>query len=127
MAEMRSLGGLLMAALITSLGLRQEDFGDQFANPLSLFRIFHYPPHDAARFGAQSQAVGEHTDYGYLTILRQDGCGGLQVRDVHRRWYATTTTALAATAMYTTLSLSLSLSFLAADFLLASTDSLADL
>ena len=37
-----------------------------------LFRIFNYPPHAGS-------GVGEHTDYGMLTILRQDMSGGLQV------------------------------------------------
>jgi isopenicillin N synthase-like dioxygenase len=42
-----------------------------------LFRIFHYPtsPPDSDDWG-----VGEHTDYGLLTLLAQDANGGLQVR-----------------------------------------------
>jgi isopenicillin N synthase-like dioxygenase len=47
------------------------------ADPLVLFRIFHYPPAaaDDPRWG-----VGEHTDYGLITILGQDASGGLEVR-----------------------------------------------
>jgi len=45
-----------------------------------LFRIFHYPPHDPARRpGSDEWGVGEHTDYGLLTLLAQDTNGGLQV------------------------------------------------
>jgi isopenicillin N synthase-like dioxygenase len=44
-------------------------------DPTTLFRIFHYPPGDGPAWG-----VGEHTDYGLLTILRQDPTSGLQVR-----------------------------------------------
>ena len=42
--------------------------------PLVLFRLFGYPP-DTPDWG-----VGEHTDYGLLTILHQDAAGGLEVR-----------------------------------------------
>ena len=45
------------------------------ADPLVLFRIFHYPPSTDTSWG-----VGEHTDYGLLTLLAQDEHGGLQVR-----------------------------------------------
>jgi isopenicillin N synthase-like dioxygenase len=45
--------------------------------PTVLFRIFTYPP--LAPEDAESWSVGEHTDYGLLTILGQDG-PGLQVR-----------------------------------------------
>ncbi|HEY3261095.1 MAG TPA: 2OG-Fe(II) oxygenase family protein, partial [Pseudonocardiaceae bacterium] len=44
-------------------------------DPFIIFRIFNYPPGPADRWGA-----GEHTDYGLLTILKQDENGGLQVR-----------------------------------------------
>lgn len=44
-------------------------------DPTILFRIFHYPPGDGPAWG-----VGEHTDYGLLTILLQDAIAGLQVR-----------------------------------------------
>ena len=33
-----------------------------------LFRVFHYPPSDAG----DGWGVGEHTDYGLLTLLAQD-------------------------------------------------------
>lgn len=45
------------------------------ADPTILFRIFRYPPGAAPGWG-----VAEHTDYGLLTILRQDATGGLEVR-----------------------------------------------
>jgi isopenicillin N synthase-like dioxygenase len=49
-----------------------------------LFRIFNYPQQGA---GADPTlwGVGEHTDYGLLTILLQDDCGGLEVRS-RSRW-----------------------------------------
>jgi isopenicillin N synthase-like dioxygenase len=46
------------------------------ADPTVLFRIFSYPPPDPQ---ADGWGVGEHTDYGLLTLLGQDASGGLQV------------------------------------------------
>ena len=79
--HMRALGQLLMKTIAHNLHLSEEQLGRQFVTPTELFRIFNYPPHDA-RFGERSCGVGEHTDYGYLTILKQDPCGGLQVKEV---------------------------------------------
>jgi isopenicillin N synthase-like dioxygenase len=66
-----------MAGLALSLSLPESYFADHYTRePLTLFRIFSYPPpHDPALWG-----VGEHTDYGLLTILLQDDAGGLEVR-----------------------------------------------
>ena len=47
------------------------------ADPTVLFRIFHYPPSTP---DSEDWGVGEHTDYGLITILLQDDNGGLQVR-----------------------------------------------
>jgi isopenicillin N synthase-like dioxygenase len=52
------------------------------ADPTVLFRIFRYPPDEAAREG---WGVGAHTDYGLLTLLQQDAVGGLQVLN-RERW-----------------------------------------
>jgi isopenicillin N synthase-like dioxygenase len=82
LAEMKTLGRLLMKAVSCSLGITEPYFLEQFDNPTELFRIFHYPPHNSQLFSNASQGVGEHTDYGYLTILKQDPSGGLQVRSL---------------------------------------------
>jgi isopenicillin N synthase-like dioxygenase len=73
------LGHALMQGIALSLGLEASYFHDRYtADPLILFRIFHYPPLGASE--ADRWSVGEHTDYGLLTILRQDDVAGLQVK-----------------------------------------------
>ncbi len=74
------LGHAVMSALGVALGHPEDAFRARYlADPLTLFRIFHYPapPVDQVQ---QTWGVGEHTDYGLLTILAQDDCGGLEVR-----------------------------------------------
>lgn len=81
MEAMTRLGHVLMRGIALSLGLSESYFADRYtSDPLILFRIFNYPA-DPPRPGRQENwGVGEHTDYGVLTILKQDGSGGLQVR-----------------------------------------------
>jgi isopenicillin N synthase-like dioxygenase len=81
MDGMTGLGHALMQGIALSLGLDASYFADRYTRePLTLFRMFNYPadptaPDDEPRWG-----VGEHTDYGMLTILKQDDTGGLQVK-----------------------------------------------
>lgn len=82
MNEMKTLGRLLMKAIACSLQITDDYFLDQFNHPTELFRIFNYPPHDSSKFPDNSMGVGEHTDYGYLTLLKLDQAGGLQVRSL---------------------------------------------
>jgi isopenicillin N synthase-like dioxygenase len=83
-AELTRLGHALMGGLALGLGLEESYFADRYTGePLTLFRIFNYPvppTDDGLVLG-----VGEHTDYGVLTILAQDDAGGLQVRS-RSRW-----------------------------------------
>lgn len=66
----------LMEGVALSLELDARYFHDRYtARPTQLFRIFRYPAGDGAQWG-----VGEHTDYGLLTLLAQDDIGGLQVK-----------------------------------------------
>lgn len=76
--HMTELGHLLMRGIALSLGLDSEYFRQELTwEPTILFRIFHYPPLKASD---SLWSVGEHTDYGLLTILKQDANGGLQVK-----------------------------------------------
>jgi isopenicillin N synthase-like dioxygenase len=72
----------IMEGVAISLGLDAQYFRRTYtAQPTMLFRIFHYPASNAA----EGWGVGEHTDYGLLTLLAQDDKGGLQVK-TSRGW-----------------------------------------
>ena len=81
MAAITRLGHALMAGISLSLGLKESYFAEAYtSDPLILFRIFNYPA--GSRYSQEDYVygVGEHTDYGFLTILKQDMSGGLQVK-----------------------------------------------
>ncbi len=72
-----ALGRRLLAGLALALGLGARGFDELLGvEPVVLFRVFHYPP---VPEGTPGWGVGEHTDYGLLTLLAQDSAGGLEV------------------------------------------------
>lgn len=91
MAVVTDIGHVLMKGISLSLGLGEDYFLQHFTkDPLILFRIFNYPYQKPVAAGWDSNeeniwGVGEHTDYGVLTILLQDDCGGLEVKS-KRGW-----------------------------------------
>jgi len=79
MEAVTGLGHRLVAAIALSLELEEDYFARRYtAEPLVLFRIFNYPAPTPESVGLWG--VGEHTDYGLLTLLLQDDNGGLEVR-----------------------------------------------
>jgi isopenicillin N synthase-like dioxygenase len=83
MSALESAGQQVLSLMAEGLGLDADYFQRRFtADPTVLFRIFRYPPDEAAREG---WGVGAHTDYGLLTLLQQDAVGGLQVLN-RDRW-----------------------------------------
>ena len=74
--QVTALGQAVLGGIALGLGLDRDWFARHLtADPTVLFRVFHYPPGDTESWG-----VGEHTDYGLITLLAQDEHGGLQVR-----------------------------------------------
>ena len=81
MEAMTAVGHIVLTGIAMSLGLNRSYFEEHYTRePLILFRIFNYPGDPAANVGEARWGVGEHTDYGLLTILKQDATGGLQVK-----------------------------------------------
>ncbi|MFN0242353.1 MAG: isopenicillin N synthase family dioxygenase [Planctomycetota bacterium] len=75
------LGHALVRGIALSLGLDEDFFERQYTrDPLVLFRIFRYPALRPNTETLSRWGVGEHTDYGLLTMLLQDDVGGLEVK-----------------------------------------------
>jgi isopenicillin N synthase-like dioxygenase len=98
MYEMRKLGDILMEVMRLSLSKAMDFFRERFTDdPLLLFRMFNYPapstPEGAVNAEGEAKGedesrwgVGEHTDYGLLTILKQDDSNGLEVKTRSNEW-----------------------------------------
>ncbi|MDA7416272.1 isopenicillin N synthase family oxygenase [Xenophilus arseniciresistens] len=84
---MLGLSRRLMQLLALSLGLPENWFDASSGSPMVTLRMIRYPAHpadaDARTFGA-----GAHTDWGAITILAQDGHGGLEVQTPEGDWVA---------------------------------------
>ena len=110
MNALTELGHLIMEGVALSLGLEEKFFRTRFTEEaFTPFRLFHYPlalsPAEklwqeknggaaAGVFQSESEeehldgtwGVAQHTDYGVLTILKQDDIGGLQVKNGKGDW-----------------------------------------
>ena len=77
-AVLSGLAGKLVRVIARALGADVSDFAAAFEPPTTWLRLLHYPPQPPASpddlFGS-----APHTDFGCITLLAQDGVGGLQV------------------------------------------------
>jgi len=80
-AALTRLGHAIMRGFALGLQLPADWFAQHAtAEPLVLLRLFNYPSRPVPAGSAAQWGVGEHSDYGLLTMLWQDDVGGLQVR-----------------------------------------------
>ena len=76
----------MQRALSMALGLAPDFFEGQPGDTMFHLRLLHYPPQSRATPAAGQLGCGAHTDYGTLTVLADDGVGGLQVRQRSGEW-----------------------------------------
>lgn len=84
MQHMERLGQEILQYIIESIGISHAEFLTNLKDPFISFQVFNYPAHDPNLVGLLG--VGEHTDYGYITILHQDNSGGLQIKSNNGTW-----------------------------------------
>jgi isopenicillin N synthase-like dioxygenase len=82
---MADLGNRLMSLFARGLDLPPDYFADKLDQSPDALRAINYPARDQAPQPGQLRA-GAHTDYGTLTVLRQDTVGGLEVLDLGDAW-----------------------------------------
>jgi isopenicillin N synthase-like dioxygenase len=83
---MQKLAADLMRMFAISLGLPESYFDDKIDRHISMFRALQYPSQTSIPEPGQMRA-GAHSDYGSLTILRQENRpGGLQVLNKAGAW-----------------------------------------
>jgi isopenicillin N synthase-like dioxygenase len=99
-AAMERVCKALMHSIARSLQLPEDFFDAAFHRGLSTLRLLRYPPRTAQELAACSEpavwvehegrrshlAGAPHTDSGFVTVLAQDGVGGLQARNAQGRW-----------------------------------------
>jgi isopenicillin N synthase-like dioxygenase len=84
-APMLDLGRHLMRLLALSLDEPETRFDEAFRAPSASLRLLRYPPQPADAAYNQLGA-GAHTDWGAITLLAQDDCGGLEVENARGEW-----------------------------------------
>ncbi|MGI9366615.1 MAG: isopenicillin N synthase family dioxygenase [Rhizobiaceae bacterium] len=75
----------LLEIVAMSVGARPEELTSQFDPPTTWLRLLYYPPTEAM---SDDDLYGSapHTDFGCMTLLAQDGIGGLQVQTPAGNW-----------------------------------------
>ncbi|KAL9131691.1 MAG: hypothetical protein Q9217_000432 [Psora testacea] len=76
----------ILSAMALGIGLSDEQyFRPSHPGHNNQLRLLHYPPIPAALLEEQSTSrMDAHSDWGSITMLFQDDCGGLQIGDPHK-------------------------------------------
>jgi len=82
--EMNILSGKILEIFALVLGLPRYYFKDKIDNHQSALRMLNYP--HVNNYEPAKIRCSAHSDYGILTILKQDNTGGLQVLSIDDNW-----------------------------------------
>lgn len=87
--DLADLCSRLLALMAEGLGMPADTFSSSIDQHTSALRLLHYPHINTNDVAPGQLRAGAHSDYGTLTLLRQDDApGGLEVRGTDDRWHA---------------------------------------
>jgi isopenicillin N synthase-like dioxygenase len=84
-AAISDLSMRVVRLIALSLDLPRDYFDPMFDMPNTTLRLLKYPP-QPANAAFNQMGAGAHTDWGGVTLLAQDGIGGLEVRNAAGDW-----------------------------------------
>jgi isopenicillin N synthase-like dioxygenase len=83
--RMVALGLHISRLIALSLNLPEAFFDEALRRPTASLRLLRYPPQpESAQFN--QIGAGAHTDFGWITLLAQDNCGGLEIENAAGQW-----------------------------------------
>ena len=82
--NMSKLATKILEIFALSLDMPQNWFEDKIQNHQSALRLLNYP--HVETYEPNKIRCSQHSDYGILTILKQDNTGGLQVQSKNNTW-----------------------------------------
>ena len=80
-----AVGRRILDAIATGLGVEKGLFTRSFTRTISRGSSLFYPP-QSEDLGPEQFGIGDHVDWGVLTLLNQDAVGGLQVCSRENQW-----------------------------------------
>ncbi|XP_044483993.1 gibberellin 20-oxidase-like protein isoform X3 [Mangifera indica] len=85
--KMMELSKTIIKIILTSLGNSYERkfYDAEFINCQGYLRLVNYTPPEMVA-GKDVEGLGMHTDMSCITVVYQDGIGGLQMRSDNRQW-----------------------------------------
>jgi isopenicillin N synthase-like dioxygenase len=84
-AEAIAAAERVQRAMARALGI-DDNYFNELGDTMYHLRFVHYPPQDRLRPTDGQLGCGAHTDYGTITLLADDGVGGLQVMRRDGEW-----------------------------------------
>lgn len=80
-----TVGRRILSAFAIAMEIEREYFSACFDKCIARGSALYYPP-QPKELGEKQFGIGAHTDWGVLTLLYQDGVGGLQVLSGDGEW-----------------------------------------
>ena len=83
-SQMLAFGKKLLNVFALALNMPIDYFDDKFKKPMAQLRVLRYPSTKYTH--GEPMGAGEHTDFGWITMISENDTGGLEVQSADGAW-----------------------------------------